>query len=316
LALSPLVINWSVTQSSTAAAHIILCLCLEPIAQQNSIINNYRIATMSIRSHSLRLARAVAKEIQPAALPKEFSASQLHHQHVQHAHQLPLASLTNSYSSAVSSRTTAWIRNMSTKPNNESQSADGEIPPTNNDNGTTTVANEGDEAAASMAADATTDESKIAQLESQIKDLKDNLLRSLAEQENTRRIAARDVANAKSYAISSFAKSLLDTSDNLTRALESVPPELRHDHDAHPVLANLYEGITMTDDGLNKAFAKNGLVKFGERGEKFDPNLHEALFEYPDPECEAGKIGQVMKVGFTLNNRVLRPAEVGVVKAA
>ncbi|KAL3764715.1 hypothetical protein ACHAWU_001545 [Discostella pseudostelligera] len=275
---------------------------------------------MSIRSQSLRLARAVAKELQPAALPKEFSASRLHlHQHV--VHQRPLATLSNHfYSSTSSSRTNnvAWIRNMSTKPNNESQSADGEIPPTNNDNGTTTtVANEGDEAATSMASDATTtDESKIAQLESQIKDLKDNLLRSLAEQENTRRIAARDVANAKSYAISSFAKSLLDTSDNLTRALESVPPELRHDHDAHPVLANLYEGITMTDDGLNKAFAKNGLVKFGERGEKFDPNLHEALFEYPDPECEAGKIGQVMKVGFTLNNRVLRPAEVGVVKAA
>ena len=156
----------------------------------------------------------------------------------------------------------------------------------------------------------------IAHLETQIKDLKDNLLRSLAEQENTRRIAARDVANAKSYAISSFAKSLLDTSDNLTRALEAVPIELRTDRANHPILANLYEGITMTEDGLNKAFNKVGLVKFGNIGEKFDPNLHMALFEYPDPTGSPGHIGQVMKVGFMLNDRVIRSAEVGVVKAS
>merc|ERR1712238_266574 len=120
------------------------------------------------------------------------------------------------------------------------------------------------------------------------KDLKDSLLRSLAEQENCRRIAAR--------------------------ALDAVPEELRG-HEDHAVLATLYEGITMTDQGLNKALAKNGLVKFGKEGEKFDPELHQALFEFPDPEKEAGTIGQVTKLGFLLNKRVLRPAEVGVVKA-
>jgi len=156
----------------------------------------------------------------------------------------------------------------------------------------------------------------LGELESEIKDLKDNLLRSLAEAENTRRIAKRDVDQARSFAISSFAKSLLDTSDNLTRALDAVPEELRHDHEGNPVLANLYEGISMTDDGLTKAFAKNGLTKFGAPGEKFDPNVHEALFEYPDPAGEPGNIGQVMKVGFMLNKRVIRPAEVGVVKSA
>jgi molecular chaperone GrpE len=72
----------------------------------------------------------------------------------------------------------------------------------------------------------------------------------------------------------------------------------------------------MTNEGLDKAFAKNGLKKFGVVGEKFDPNMHEALFEYPDPKGEAGCIGQVMKVGFMLNERVVRPAEVGVVKSA
>lgn len=154
------------------------------------------------------------------------------------------------------------------------------------------------------------------ELEAQVKDLKDQLLRSLAEQENTRRIAKRDVDAARSYAVTSFAKSLLDTSDNLTRAMESVPPEYRTDTENHPVLATLYEGIKMTDDGLTKAFAKNGLKKFGEPGEKFDPNRHEALYEYPDPEKEAGSIGQVMKIGFQLHERVIRPAEVGVVKKA
>eukprot|EP00559_Dactyliosolen_fragilissimus_P003351 CAMPEP_0184857236 /NCGR_PEP_ID=MMETSP0580-20130426/2401_1 /TAXON_ID=1118495 /ORGANISM="Dactyliosolen fragilissimus" /LENGTH=205 /DNA_ID=CAMNT_0027352713 /DNA_START=190 /DNA_END=807 /DNA_ORIENTATION=- len=156
---------------------------------------------------------------------------------------------------------------------------------------------------------------KIEELEKQVKDLKDQLLRSLAEQENIRGIARRDVESARSYAVSSFAKSLLDTSDNLTRAMEAVPTEYRKDTEKHPVLATLYEGIQMTDTGLGKAFAKNGLKKFAEVGDKFDPNMHDALFEYPDPEKEVGTIGQVMKVGFTLNERVLRPAEVGVIKS-
>ena len=166
---------------------------------------------------------------------------------------------------------------------------------------------------------------RIAHLEAQIKDLKDTLLRSLAEQENIRRIAARDVDNAKSYAISSFAKSLLDTSDDLTRALMAVPIELRTDRADHPVLANLYEGISMTEINLNKAFNKFGLVKYGNVGDKFDPNLHMALFEYPIDDSSGttttgstppGHIGQVMKVGFMLNDRVIRSAEVGVVKAS
>jgi len=158
------------------------------------------------------------------------------------------------------------------------------------------------------------DDYKLGELETEVKDLKHNLLSSLAEAENTRRIAKRDVEQARSFAISSFAKDVMATSDNLTRALEAVPEELRHDHENNAVLANLYEGIAMTDDGLAKAFSKNGLTKYGAKGEKFDPNLHEALFEYPDPEGEKGNIGQVMKAGFMLNNRVVRPAEVGVVK--
>lgn len=159
------------------------------------------------------------------------------------------------------------------------------------------------------------EESETEKLQIQLKEMKDQLLRSLAEQENIRRIAKRDVENARNFAVTSFAKSLLDTSDNLARAMESVPEEFRTDTENHPVLATLFEGIKMTDDGLSKAFAKNGLKKFGEPGDKFDPNMHEALFEYPDENMEVGSVGQVMKVGFSLNDRVIRPAEVGVTKA-
>jgi len=157
---------------------------------------------------------------------------------------------------------------------------------------------------------------KEEQLENEKKELKDQLLRAMAESENTRRIAQRDVASARSFAVSSFAKSLLDTSDNLTRAMDAVPVDKRNDTENQPVLATLYEGIKMTNDGLTKAFEKNGLKKFGAIGEPFDPNLHTALFEYPDPEKERGSIGQIMKAGFKLNDRVIRSAEVGVVKNA
>lgn len=231
----------------------------------------------------------------------------------------PLDSV-NSQSPCTTARSSGYERYFSTNPPNidpSSNAADADV------DGSSTKDTKG----GNVDNDATGDDDDenengetkiIARLETQIKDLKDNLLRSLAEQENTRRIAARDVANAKSYAISSFAKSLLDTSDNLTRALEAVPPELRTDRTNHSILANLYEGITMTEDGLNKAFNKVGLVKFGNIGDKFDPNLHMALFEYPDltGTSPPGHIGQVMKVGFMLNDRVIRSAEVGVVKAS
>jgi molecular chaperone GrpE len=149
----------------------------------------------------------------------------------------------------------------------------------------------------------------------QVQSLKDQLLRSLAEQENTRTIAKRDVQVGRDFAIKSFAKSLVEVSDNLDRALDAVPEALRTDVEQNPVLANMYEGIIMTNQGLQKAFAQNGLSKFTETpGEVFDPEKHQALFEYPDPSKTPGTVGQVMKVGFMLNKRVLRPAEVGVIK--
>lgn len=164
--------------------------------------------------------------------------------------------------------------------------------------------------------EAKADNSKEKELEAQVKDLKDRLMRSLAEQDNTRRIAQRDVDAASQFAIKSFAKGLLDVSDNLTRALEAVPEDMRKDHDGNAVLASLYEGIELTDRGLVKVFESNGLVKYGQPGDLFDPNKHEALYEYVDPEQKVGTVGQVMKPGYMLRDRVLRPAEVGVVKNA
>jgi molecular chaperone GrpE len=164
-------------------------------------------------------------------------------------------------------------------------------------------------------------EEQIMALEGSVKTLKDQLLRSLAEQENTRHIARRDVEAAKNFAIKSFAKSLLEVSDNLNRALDAVPVDAldggdnNNNNNNNNSLKTLYEGVKMTNDGLTKALESNGIRAFTKQpGEVFDPTRHEALMEYLDPSKEPGTVGLVLKVGFTLNDRVLRPAEVGVVK--
>jgi molecular chaperone GrpE len=182
-----------------------------------------------------------------------------------------------------------------------------------NEEATTDATNKEESATMEESADTSSEEEdELEQLRTQVKGLKDQLLRSLAEQENTRRIAQRDIESSRQFAIQSFAKSLLEVSDNLGMALQAVPEGKEDDS----VLKTLCEGIEMTERGLIKAFEKNGLVKFGEPGEAFDPNKHQALYEYPDPEKEAGTVGQVMKAGFMLRSRVLRPAEVGVIKSA
>jgi molecular chaperone GrpE len=158
------------------------------------------------------------------------------------------------------------------------------------------------------------EENKEETLQAEVKTLKDQLLRSLAEQENIRQIARKDVESSRNFAIKSFAKSLLEVSDNLQRALESVD---EGELSSNQALSNFYEGINMTNDGLVKAFQSNGVEIYCEQpGEVFDPEMMNALMEYPDPSMEPGTVGQVIKVGFTLNKRVLRPAEVGVVKKA
>ena len=147
----------------------------------------------------------------------------------------------------------------------------------------------------------------LEKLENEKKDLKDQLLRAIAEQENTRRIARRDVQAAKDFASQGFAKSLLDVSDSLGYALEAAKGD-----DAS--LESLIEGVELTRGQLVKAFGAQGVEEFGAVGDTFDPGLHEALFEFADPEKEAGTVGQVGKTGFTMKGRTIRAAQVGVVK--
>ena len=164
----------------------------------------------------------------------------------------------------------------------------------------------------------------------QMRDMKEALLRSMAEQENTRTIAKRDVDQARQYAIKNFAKSLLDVADNLQRALDAVPQEYRPTNHTTTttessttplttidpnIFKTLYEGIEMTEKGLKKALESHGVVQYGTVGDVFDPNQHEALMEYPDDTKINNTIGIVMKCGYTLHARVLRPAEVGLVKS-
>lgn len=168
--------------------------------------------------------------------------------------------------------------------------------------------NTADEAAA---ASAESSSNKEDELNKQIKDLKDQLLRSYAEQENIRHIARNDVQAANSFAIKKFAKSLLDVADNLDRALDAVG----EDQQNTPEFQSFFQGIELTKSGLVKALQSNGVTPFCEEpGDIFDPEQHEALMEYPDPTSTPGTVGQVIKKGYMLNGRVLRPAEVGVVK--
>jgi molecular chaperone GrpE len=165
-------------------------------------------------------------------------------------------------------------------------------------------------------ADAATN--KEDELNAQIKTLKDQLLRSYAEQENIRHIARNDVQAANSFAIKKFAKSLLDVADNLDRALEAVgKDDAQHQQQQpkSPEFQSFYQGIELTKTGLIKALESNGVTTYCEKpGDVFNPEHHEALMEYLDPTATPGTIGQVIKKGYMLNGRVLRPAEVGVIK--
>ena len=143
-------------------------------------------------------------------------------------------------------------------------------------------------------------------------DARDKILRTLAEMENLRKRTAREVSDARTYGISGFARDVLDIADNLQRALDAVPAEARAAAD--PGLKALIEGVELTERSLHNALEKNGVRKFDPAGEKFDPNVHQAMYEIPDPSVPAGTIAQVIQSGYMIGERVLRPALVGVAK--
>lgn len=143
-------------------------------------------------------------------------------------------------------------------------------------------------------------------------DARDKMLRTLAEMENLRKRTSKEVADARTYGVTSFARDVLDIADNLQRALDAVPAEARANADAG--LKALIEGVELTERSLLNALEKNGVKKFDPQGEKFDPNFHQAMYEIPDPSMPSGTVAQVVQAGFMIGERVLRPALVGVSK--
>src|ERR1700686_3307433 len=143
-------------------------------------------------------------------------------------------------------------------------------------------------------------------------EMKDRLLRTLAEMENLGKRTEREVADARLYGAASFARDVLGVADNIRRALDAVPPEARANDQAG--MKALVDGVELTERELLKALEKNGVRQFTPQGEKFDPNVHQAMFEVPDPSVPAGSIVQVMQPGYMIGERVLRPALVAVAK--
>jgi molecular chaperone GrpE len=142
-------------------------------------------------------------------------------------------------------------------------------------------------------------------------ELKEARLRAAADMENLRKRTARDVHDARTYAIANFARDMLQVSDNLRRALEAIPADGRQKDSG---LAALAEGVEMTERAMLAALERHGVSKIEAEGARFDPNLHQAMFEVPNPDVPAGTVVQVVQTGYIIGDRVLRPAMVGVSK--
>jgi len=143
-------------------------------------------------------------------------------------------------------------------------------------------------------------------------ELRDKMLRTLAEMENLRKRTAKEVADARAYGITGFARDVLDIADNLQRALDAVPAETRDSAD--PMVKTLIEGVELTERSLLNVLEKNGVKKLDPSGEKFDPNFQQAMYEVPDASVPPGTVVQVVQAGYTIGERVLRPALVAVAK--
>jgi molecular chaperone GrpE len=147
-------------------------------------------------------------------------------------------------------------------------------------------------------------------LEAELADQKDRLLRALAETENVRRRAQREREDASKYAVTGFAKDLLSAADNLRRALDSLPEaEVRDER-----TRSLLEGVAATERELLGVFERHGIKRIDPKGERFDHNLHQAIFEVERTDQPSGTVIEVLQPGYLLHDRLLRPAMVGVAK--
>jgi molecular chaperone GrpE len=152
----------------------------------------------------------------------------------------------------------------------------------------------------------------VAALVAEVASLQDRHLRLLADMENLRRRTEREVADARLYGITQFARDVVTVADNMQRALAALDHEIREKADAG--VKALLDGVELTERELLKALEKHGVKKLDPQGQKFDPHRHQAMFEVPDPSVPAGTVVQVMQPGYLIGERVLRPAMVGVAK--
>ena len=150
------------------------------------------------------------------------------------------------------------------------------------------------------------------ELRSENADLRDRFQRLAAEMDNLRRRTDREVKDAKAYAVTGFARDMLSVSDNLRRAIDAIPADMRAGADAG--LSALIEGVEMTERAMLSALERHGVRKIEAEGQKFDPNFHQAMFEVPNTEVANNTVVQVVQAGFAIGDRVLRPAMVGVAK--
>lgn len=188
-----------------------------------------------------------------------------------------------------------------------------------NKNGPDAAATEAEATAAAEGQVADENEAAAAQdidpveaLKAENADLRDRLLRLAAEMDNLRRRTDREIKDAKSYAVTGFARDMLSVSDNLRRAIETLPEEARAAADA--TITALIEGVEMTERGMLSTLERHGVRKIEAEGQKFDPNFHQAMFEVPNPNVPNNTVVQVVQAGYAIGERVLRPAMVGVAK--
>ena len=168
---------------------------------------------------------------------------------------------------------------------------------------------------ASVSADDSSREKELAVLDalrSEIDELKDKALRAHAEMENLRRRTAKEVSDARSYGVTSFARDMISVVDNLERALSAVPDVKRKEGSAE--FKAFIEGVEMTQKQFLQGLESNGVSRLDPTSERFDPNFHQAMFEVTDSGLADGMVAEVVQAGYVIDQRVIRPALVGVAK--
>ncbi|ONK55787.1 uncharacterized protein A4U43_C10F980 [Asparagus officinalis] len=264
----------------------------------------------------LRMAEAAQSLENPSAVKRQLLPPQTS-QLARHSH-LTLGAFQRYSSSSTS-------REPNDKESNQSQDSNNESTKTNNETAApeqTEVADtEPDLSADDLVKVVAEKEEQLKLKHKEIEKMQDKVFRSYAEIENVLDRTKREAENTKKFSIQNFAKSLLDVADNLGRASSVVKDSFskidssKDTVGAVPLLKTLLEGVEMTEKQLGEVFRKFGVEKFDPVNEQFDPNRHHAVFQIPDASKPPGSVAAVLKPGYMIYDRVLRPAEVGVTDA-